>query len=65
MYCTHSPGQTFALAQALGTELRAGDTVFLSGDLGTGKSVFARGVAAALDILDNAIKNLISLRSES
>ena len=50
MYCTHSPEQTFALAQALGTELRAGDTVFLSGDLGTGKSVFARGVAAALDI---------------
>lgn len=50
MWFTNSPEQTFALAEALGALLRPGDTVFLTGDLGTGKSVFARGVAAALGI---------------
>ncbi len=50
MWFTDSPEQTFALAQALGALLLPGDTVFLTGDLGTGKSVFARGVAGALGI---------------
>lgn len=50
MWFSSSQQQTFDLAQALGAFLQAGDTVFLTGDLGTGKSVFARGVAAALDI---------------
>lgn len=50
MWFTSSQQQTFDLAQALGAFLQNEDTVFLTGDLGTGKSVFARGVAAALDI---------------
>lgn len=50
MYRTNSPEQTFQFAEAVGTFLQPGDTVFLTGDLGTGKSVFARGVASALDI---------------
>lgn len=50
MWFTTSQQQTFELAQAVGAFLQPEDTVFLTGDLGTGKSVFARGVAAALDI---------------
>jgi len=42
---TSSPEQTEALGRRLGQLLRAGDIVALSGDLGAGKTVLARGIA--------------------
>ena len=42
---THSPEQTEALGRRLGGRLRAGDVVALSGPLGSGKTVLARGLA--------------------
>src|SRR5437867_6749255 len=42
---TSSPEQTEALGRRLGKLLRAGDIVALSGDLGAGKTVLARGIA--------------------
>ena len=50
MYLTRSEAETMRFAAALAGMLDAGDTVLLDGDLGTGKSVFARGVARALGI---------------
>ena len=51
MICiTRSEADTMQLAGALAGMLDAGDTILLEGDLGTGKSVFARGVARALGI---------------
>lgn len=47
---THGQEDTFALGRALGGCLSRGDCVLLSGDLGTGKSVLARGIAGALGI---------------
>ncbi len=47
---SHSEGETFLIGKALGGCLKAGDTVLLRGDLGTGKSVLARGIASALGI---------------
>ena len=47
---SHSQQDTFDLGRALGACLSEGDCVLLSGDLGTGKSVLARGIAAALGI---------------
>ncbi len=44
---SRSANETRAIGMALGACLRAGDTVLLFGDLGAGKSVFARGCAAA------------------
>ena len=41
---------TVALGSRLGAELRAGDVVVLSGPLGAGKTVLARGIAAAMDV---------------
>jgi tRNA threonylcarbamoyladenosine biosynthesis protein TsaE len=45
---THSPDETFAVAEQLGRTLKAGDFVLLHGDLGAGKTVFVRGLAAGL-----------------
>ena len=41
---------TVALGARLGAELRAGDVVVLSGPLGAGKTVLARGIAEAMDV---------------
>ena len=47
---TRSQDDTFALGRALGAFLRPGDSLLLSGDLGTGKSVLARGAARSLGV---------------
>ena len=41
---------TVALGARLGAQLRAGDVVVLSGPLGAGKTVLAKGIAEALDV---------------
>jgi tRNA threonylcarbamoyladenosine biosynthesis protein TsaE len=41
---------TIALGSRLGRQLRAGDVVVLSGPLGAGKTVLAKGIAAAMDV---------------
>ena len=41
---------TMSLGAKLGQQLRAGDVVVLSGPLGAGKTVLAKGIAEALDV---------------
>lgn len=41
---------TMAFGARLGAELRAGDVVVLSGPLGAGKTVLAKGIAQAMDV---------------
>ena len=47
---SRSEEETRAAGESLASSLRSGDTVLLSGDLGMGKTVFARGVAAGLGV---------------
>ena len=47
---TRSEEDTYAFGRALGAFLRPGDALLLSGDLGTGKSVLARGAARSLGV---------------
>ncbi|MDQ7849540.1 MAG: tRNA (adenosine(37)-N6)-threonylcarbamoyltransferase complex ATPase subunit type 1 TsaE [Armatimonadota bacterium] len=44
--CTGSEKETLQVGRLLGRHLRRGDVVALSGELGTGKTVLARGIAA-------------------
>lgn len=47
---TDSAGKTAELGMKLGNILQRGDTVCLSGDLGTGKTAFTGGIAKSLGI---------------
>jgi len=49
-YVTHSEAETHRLGERLGGRLRAGDVVLLSGEMGVGKSVLARGVARGMGV---------------
>ena len=50
MIVTHAAEETRALGRKLTAYLKPGDVVVLQGDLGAGKSEFARGVAKGLGI---------------
>lgn len=45
---SHSPDRTFKIGKALGELLRGDEFVFISGDLGVGKTLLTKGVAGAL-----------------
>ena len=47
---TPTPEDTFELGRSLGARCRGGEVLALVGDLGAGKTVFAKGVAAGLSI---------------
>jgi tRNA threonylcarbamoyladenosine biosynthesis protein TsaE len=47
---TRSPEETQDVAEGLGRELRGGEVLGLSGDLGAGKTCFVRGLARGLAI---------------
>jgi tRNA threonylcarbamoyladenosine biosynthesis protein TsaE len=49
---TASPAETEAVAARLATQLRAGDVVAVSGELGAGKTTFVRGAARALGVIE-------------
>ncbi len=47
---TSSPEETEAVAARLADELRSGDVVTVSGELGSGKTTFVRGACRALGV---------------
>jgi tRNA threonylcarbamoyladenosine biosynthesis protein TsaE len=49
-FITHSAEETFALARGIGEQLKGGEVFLLKGELGAGKTVFAKGLAAGLGI---------------
>ncbi|MBA7622642.1 tRNA threonylcarbamoyladenosine biosynthesis protein TsaE [subsurface metagenome] len=51
-YVTNSERETFLLAKKLSQGFKGEEVVFLEGELGTGKTVFAKGLAAGLGLKD-------------
>lgn len=47
---THSADETFEVARLIGEKLKGGEIFLISGDLGAGKTVFAKGIGAGLEI---------------
>jgi tRNA threonylcarbamoyladenosine biosynthesis protein TsaE len=53
--CCPGEAETRALGRRLASLLRAGDVVLLTGDLGTGKTVFASGIAEGLGVAERVV----------
>ncbi len=58
---TQSEKETFDLGYKLGKKLVGGEMILLSGDLGAGKTVFARGIATALGVKDEVLSPTFTL----
>ena len=52
---THSAEETFEAGRKMGLEVKPGTIICLNGDLGTGKTVFTKGVAAGLGITEPVV----------
>src|SRR5690349_19142672 len=62
--CSTSATQTRAIGAAIASVADAGDVVVLTGDLGTGKTVLAQGVAAALGVDEPVVSPTFTLMRE-
>ena len=49
---SHSEQETFLLARDLARDFKGDEVVLLKGDLGAGKTVFAKGIASGLGLKD-------------
>ncbi|WP_249226952.1 tRNA (adenosine(37)-N6)-threonylcarbamoyltransferase complex ATPase subunit type 1 TsaE [Alicyclobacillus mengziensis] len=63
-FTTRSAAETFRLGRQLGALLQAGDVVFLTGHLGSGKTTFAKGVAQGLGVQADVTSPTFTLVSE-
>lgn len=50
---TKSPAETRAIAETFASSLRGGEVIALQGNIGVGKTVFTKGLAAGLGITSN------------
>ncbi len=51
---TNSPEETFDLARELALGFKGNEVVLLEGELGAGKTIFAKGLAAGLGLADTS-----------
>jgi tRNA threonylcarbamoyladenosine biosynthesis protein TsaE len=62
--CTRSADETLALGRRLAALLRCGDVVVLSGGLGAGKTVLAKGIAAGLGVTEPVVSPTFTIVRE-
>ena len=61
---TFGPTETIALAHAVGRRLRTGDLLVLTGDLGAGKTHFAKGIATGLGVTEPVTSPTFALHQQ-
>ena len=54
-FVSNSPDETFDYGQQLGSRLAGGEILLLSGPLGAGKTIFVKGICAALGIAEDEV----------
>lgn len=64
VYITDSEAETGALAETMAKELMPGQVVCLRGDLGVGKTVFAKGLCRALGVSEHVSSPTFTLVNE-
>lgn len=57
VFRTEGPAETQDLGEKLGKTLKPGDVIALIGDLGTGKTCFAQGIARGVGIASGEVVN--------
>jgi tRNA threonylcarbamoyladenosine biosynthesis protein TsaE len=62
--CSRSADETQALGVRLASVLRPGDVVVLTGDLGAGKTVLAKGIAAGLGVREPVVSPTFTIVRE-
>lgn len=61
---THSEAETLSLAQQISSHLHAGEIIALHGNLGAGKTVFSRGLARGLRIVEPVTSPTFTIAQE-
>jgi tRNA threonylcarbamoyladenosine biosynthesis protein TsaE len=56
-FVSHNEQQTFDLGFRVGQQLSGGEILLLSGPLGAGKTLFVKGMARALDVVDDDVSS--------
>jgi tRNA threonylcarbamoyladenosine biosynthesis protein TsaE len=62
--CTRSAAETAAVGERLAALLRPGDVVVLTGDLGSGKTVLAKGIGAGLGVTEPVVSPTFTIVRE-
>src|ERR1044071_2714783 len=55
VFTSSSPDQTFNYGHQLGARLKGGEILLLSGPLGAGKTIFVKGICAALGVAEEDV----------
>jgi tRNA threonylcarbamoyladenosine biosynthesis protein TsaE len=63
-YVSSAPEETMLQGEKIGALLKSGDIVALQGELGAGKTVFARGIASSLGVKENLTSPTYTIISE-
>ncbi|GMO25589.1 MAG: hypothetical protein Pg6A_12930 [Termitinemataceae bacterium] len=63
-FITHNQAETIALGKTLGSFLKPGDCVALSGCLAAGKTTLAKGIALALGVTETVTSPTFTIISE-
>ena len=63
-YKITSPNKMTELGQSLAKSLSGGDVILLSGELGAGKTVFAKGIAKGLNVVAQVVSPTFTIMNE-
>lgn len=61
---TYCAEDTYNAGVELGAKLKSGDIVYLSGDMGTGKTEFTKGIAKGLEVEDYVVSPTFTIVNE-